>query len=59
MLKRRLEQFNFDVTEIQHNGHKFIEKKGTVTTNKGIIINVDEFEYIKNLNILKAKATSK
>ena len=52
------EQFNFDVTEVQiiENGNKFIgDKRGKVSTNDGIIINADRFEYIKNLNILHAE----
>jgi len=52
------EEFNFDVTEVQiiENGNKFIGvKRGKVSTNDGIIINADRFEYIKNLNILRAE----
>ena len=51
------DQFNFDVTEIQikENGNKFIGKKrGTITSSDGIVVNADEFEYDKKLNILKA-----
>ena len=50
------EQFNFDVTQIDilENGNKFIgTKRGTITSNNGIIINADQFEYQKKLNILK------
>ena len=52
------EQFDFDVTEIEisDNGEKFVGKKrGTITTNDGVIINANEFEYDKIKNILKAK----
>ena len=41
-----LDQFNFDVTEIQilENGNKFIgTKRGTATANNGIIITADQF----------------
>ncbi len=51
------EEFNFDVTEILilENGNKFKGlKKGTATSNDGIIINADEFEYDKSSNILNA-----
>ena len=51
------EQFNFDITEIeiQENGNLFkgIER-GTITTNDGLSIDADKFEYNKNLNLLKA-----
>ena len=56
------EQFNFDVTEIQilENGNKFIgTNRGKITTSDGIDIEADEFEYIKNLNLLKAKGNIK
>ena len=52
------EQFIFNVTEVEikENGNKFIGlKKGTATSNDGIIINANTFEYEKNLNILNAK----
>ena len=51
------EQFNFDVTEIQiiDNGNIFIGKnKGTASTNDGVEIKADEFEYDKKLNLLSA-----
>ena len=42
------EQFNFDITEIeiQENGNLFkgIER-GTITTNDGLSIDADKFEY--------------
>ena len=52
------EQFNFDITQIDilENGNKFVgTKRGTITSNNGIVINADEFEYDKKLNILKAR----
>ena len=51
------ESFNFDVTEVQiiDDGNKFIGKKrGKITTDSGIILDADSFEYDKILNILKA-----
>ena len=52
------EQFNFDVTEIEilekGNIIKGI-KKGTVTTNEGILISANQFEYDKRKNTLKAR----
>mgnify|MGYP001184421898 FL=1 len=57
-----VEQFNFDVTEIQiiENGNKFIGlKRGKIKTNDGIIIDADNFEYDKTLNILKANGDVK
>tara|TARA_B100000989_G_C19532138_1_gene470674 strand:- start:3528 stop:6140 length:2613 start_codon:yes stop_codon:yes gene_type:complete len=56
------DEFNFDVTEIIiiENGNKFIGKKrGTITSDNGIIIKADEFEYFKKLNILKANGNVK
>ena len=53
-----VESFNFDVTEIQilENGNKFIgRKRGTITSNDGMVIKADQFRYDKNLNILNAK----
>ena len=49
------EQFNFDITEIEiiENGNKFIGKKrGIVTTNDGIEIIANEFNYDKTTNII-------
>ena len=51
------EQFNFNVTEINilENGNKFIgTKRGKITTDNGIIMNSDNFEYDKLSNILNA-----
>ena len=56
------EQFNFDVTEVEiiDNGNKFIGKKrGIVTSDEGVEIEADYFEYDKNLNILKASGSVK
>ena len=50
------EQFNFDVTEVEikEDGNRFIGKKrGTATSDKGMLINADEFNYDKIRNILK------
>ncbi len=51
------EEFNFDVTQIDilENGNKFIgTKRGTITSNNGIEIYADQFEYDKKLNVLTA-----
>lgn len=56
------DQINFDITEIEilDGGKKIIGKKrGTITTNDGIIINADEFEYDKINNILSANGNIK
>ena len=50
-------QLNFDVSQIEilDGGDKIIgNKRGTISTNDGIIIDADEFEYDKNKNILQA-----
>ena len=52
------EQFNFNVTEVEirENGNKFIgRKRGVATTEDGLFIEADEFEYDKKLNILQVK----
>ncbi|MBD1152660.1 LPS-assembly protein LptD [Pelagibacterales bacterium SAG-MED22] len=52
------EQFNFDVTEVEilDNGKKFRGvKRGTITSENGIIINADKFVYYKITNILNAE----
>ena len=44
------EQFNFEVTEIEitQNGNKVVGKKrGLITTNDGLKIEADNFEYKK------------
>ena len=51
------EEFTFKVSEIEvlDNGNKFIGKnKGTITSNDGIVINANQFEYDKRLNLLNA-----
>ncbi len=51
------EQFNFDVTEIEINekGNKYKGlKRGTISTNDGIYIDADTFEFDKVTNILEA-----
>ena len=51
------EQFNFDVTEVEilENGNKFVGKKrGTISTDNGIIIKANEFIYEKKINVLNA-----
>ncbi len=56
------EQFNFDITEVQilENGNKYIgTKKGRITTNDGIIIDANQFEYDKISNILNASGKVK
>ena len=56
------EQFNFDVTEIEitDNGNKFTGlNKGKITTDNGLIIEANTFEYDKKLNILKASGKVK
>ena len=50
------EQFNFDVTEVEikDEGNRFIgKKKGTATSDNGMLINADKFDYDKITNILK------
>jgi LPS-assembly protein len=52
------EQFSFDVTnvEILQNGKIFKGlNKGVATSNNGIVISADSFEYNKETNILIAK----
>ena len=56
------DQFNFDITEgeILEKGNIFKGlKRGTITTNDGIILNADNFEYNKTLNVLKANGNIK
>ncbi len=56
------DQINFDVTEIEilDEGNKIIGKnRGTITTNNGIIIDADNFEFNKITNILKAQGNVK
>ena len=52
------EQFNFNVTEIEilENGNKFKgTKRGKITTDNGIVLDANTFEYDKATNILNAK----
>ena len=52
------DQFDFDVTEVEilDKGNKFFgNSKGTIKSNNGVIINANQFEYDKNLNLLIAK----
>ncbi len=52
------EQFNFNVSEIEilDEGNKIIGSKGgTVTSVDGVIINAENFVYLKTENILNAK----
>ena len=56
------EPFNFDVTEVQilENGNKFIGvKKGTISSNNGIVIDANQFTYDKITNILNASGNVK
>ena len=56
------DQFNFDITEIEikENGNKFFGlKRGTITTDSGIVIDADKFTYDKILNILDAQGDVK
>ena len=56
------EQFNFDVTELNiiEEGNRFTgEKGGIVTTDDGIIINAENFDYNKVSNILSANGNVK
>ncbi len=56
------DQINFDVSEIEilDGGDRVIGKKrGTITTNNGITIEADEFEFNKIKNILKAQGNIK
>ena len=56
------DQLNFDISQIEilDGGNKIIGKKrGKITTNDGITINADQFEYNKDKNILKASGNIK
>ena len=51
------DQFNFDITEVEilEEGNIFKGyKRGKITTNNGISINADKFDYNKKLNILNS-----
>ena len=52
------DQINFDVTEIEilDGGNKIVGKnRGTITTDNGVTIEADDFEFDKIKNILQAK----
>ena len=54
------EQFNFSVTEIDilENGNKFIgSDRGVITSNDGIEINADKFEYNKKKSAIQIYST--
>ena len=56
------EKFNFDVTEVEilENGNKFKGiKRGTITSEDGVVIDANQFEYDKKLNILNAQGDVK
>jgi len=56
------DQLNFDISQIEilDAGNKIIGKKrGKITSNDGIVIEADQFEYDKNKNILKASGKIK
>ena len=56
------DQFNFNVTEVEitEEGNNFKGiKRGTITTNDGIVIDADEFNYNKISNILNASGNIK
>ena len=56
------DQISFDVSEIEilEGGNKILGKdRGTITTNNGIIIEADKFEFDKPKNILKAQGNIK
>ena len=56
------EPFNFDITEVEikEDGNKFIgTRRGTVTTDDGVVIVADQFNYDKILNILNASGNVK
>ena len=55
---KAIEQFDFNITEIEisENGNLFKGiKRGLVTSNTGVVINADYFEYNKSLNQLTAE----
>ena len=56
------DQLNFDISQIEiiDGGNKIIGKKrGKITSNNGITVNADQFEYDKINNILKASGNVK
>ena len=56
------DQLNFDISQIEilDGGNKIIGKKrGKITTDNGITVNADQFEYDKIKNVLKASGDIK
>ena len=56
------EPFNFDVTEIEitENGNKFRGfNRGKIKTDNNIVIDADQFDYDKLLNVLNATGNVK
>ena len=56
------DQLNFDISQIEilDGGNKIIGKKrGKITSNNGITVDADQFEYDKIDNILKASGNIK
>ena len=56
------EQLNFDISQIEilEGGNKIIGKKrGQISTNNGLTINADQFEYEKLKIFLEQMVTSK
>ena len=56
------EQLNFDISQIEilDGGNKIIGKKrGKITSNNGITVDADQFEYDKINNVLKASGNIK
>ena len=56
------EKFNFNVTEVEilENGNIYKGKKrGTITSDSGVIVEADQFEYDKKINILNASGSVK
>ena len=54
------EQFNFEVTEVEivEKGNLFLgQKRGTITTNEGLVIIGNEFEYNKKIKYLETMDT--
>ena len=57
-----LDQFNFNITEIEiHESGNLIKglKRGEITTDDGLIIEADQFEYEQSSNILNASGNVK
>ena len=57
-----LDQFDFNVTELKilENGNKIIgSDRGIITSNNGVVITANQFEYYKKLNVLYASGDVK